>query len=68
MTRNLFRGLVPAVAAVLVSVPSCASSNVPATPASGNVIPGVEVLFRDSLHLHFRKARRADHQPFGEGP
>ena len=23
----------------------------PATPASGNVVPGVEVLLRDSLHL-----------------
>src|SRR5688500_19342373 len=48
MSRNrLHLGMTSAALAIL----GCASSSAPPAPASGNVIPGVEVLLRDSLHL-----------------
>ena len=49
MIRALSRiGVTTALAATF----GCASSSIPATSAAnGNVIPGVEVLLRDSLHL-----------------
>ena len=52
MIRALSRIAVTAAVVALSSLPGCASSGVPATSsATGNVIPGVEVLLRDSLHL-----------------
>jgi uncharacterized protein YbbC (DUF1343 family) len=51
MTRDLPRITTTAlVAGILLVAVGCASSAVPA-PASGNVVLGVEVLLRDSLHL-----------------
>ncbi|MGQ0713660.1 MAG: exo-beta-N-acetylmuramidase NamZ family protein [Gemmatimonadaceae bacterium] len=35
----------------LVVAAACASSSIPARATTGNVLPGVEVLLRDSLHL-----------------
>jgi uncharacterized protein YbbC (DUF1343 family) len=50
MTRDSFRLSLTAIAAAALSLPiACASS--PRAPADGNVMPGVEVLLRDSLHL-----------------
>src|SRR5688500_428699 len=52
MIRDLLRyATAPMLAAALATASGCASSSMPATPASGNVVPGVEVLLRDSLHL-----------------
>jgi len=39
------------VAETLLVASGCASSSIPASATSGNVVPGVEVLLRDSLHL-----------------
>ena len=52
MIRDLSCIAVTATVVALSSLPGCASSTVRATStANGNVIPGVEVLLRDSLHL-----------------
>jgi uncharacterized protein YbbC (DUF1343 family) len=52
MIRDLLRIVaLPVLVATLASASGCASSSIPATPATGGVVPGVEVLLRDSLHL-----------------
>jgi uncharacterized protein YbbC (DUF1343 family) len=51
MTRDLPRLAAAATIAAILSGASCASSAARQPSASANVLPGVEVLLRDSLHL-----------------
>ena len=51
MIRVLIRAGLGGAALALSSLSGCASSGGRATAANGSVIPGVEVLLRDSLHL-----------------
>ncbi len=51
MTRDRLHFHVLAAVTLTLALGCATSSRVPPPPASGNVIPGVEVLLRDSLHL-----------------
>jgi uncharacterized protein YbbC (DUF1343 family) len=52
MIRALSRTGLPTAVVALASLSGCASSSIPlASSANRSVIPGVEVLLRDSLHL-----------------
>jgi uncharacterized protein YbbC (DUF1343 family) len=51
MTRDFSRLAAVAIVATTLSFATGCASSAARPPASGNVIPGIEVLLRDSLHL-----------------